>query len=159
MSCARFYGLLNRLPVHDDQMKGRLVAQYTGSRTTSLRQMSRAEYDTMCDALEKALRDPRSAQREQLRKRRSQALHAIQRLGIDTTDWTQTNAFCRDARIAGKEFAALDPEELARLTVKLRGIARHGGLNPRRAEPKPAPCPAAPAEQVVYMPLEGGPVC
>lgn len=156
---SRFYVLLNRLPVHDDEMKERLVSQYTGGRTTSLRQMYGAEYNLMCDALEESLKDPRSSYRELLRKRRSQALHMIQQLGIDTTDWARINAFCRDPRIVGKEFAGLDPEELARLTVKLRGIARHGGLKPRLPEPGPAPRLETPTEQVIYMPLEGGPIC
>lgn len=159
MTFARFYALLHRLPVQDDEMKERLVARFTGGRTTSLRQMTAAEYQTMCNALEASLKDPRSSYRELLRKRRSQALHMIQQLGIDTTDWGRINAFCRDPRIVGKEFAGLDPEELARLTVKLRGIARHGGLKPLQPEPGSAPRPETPTEQVIYMPLEGGPIC
>ena len=159
MTFARFYALLHRLPVRDDELKERLVARYTAGRTTSLRQMTGAEYRTMCDALEESLKDPRCSYRELLRKRRSQALHMIQQLGIDTTDWARINAFCRDPRIVGKEFAGLDPEELARLTVKLRGIARHGGLKPLQPEPGSAPRPETPTEQVIYMPLEGGPIC
>ena len=79
---SRFYALLNRLPVHDEEMK--------------------------------------------------------ERLGIDTTDWTRINAFCRDVRIAGKEFGALGPEELDALTMKLRAIERHGGLKALPKQPKPA---------------------
>lgn len=158
-SYARFYRLLNLLPVHDDEMKERLVRQYTGGRTASLRKMSEAEYKTMCDALDGSLKDPRNERREQLRKRRSQALHVIQRLGIDTTDWARINAFCRDKRIAGAEFYDLTPEELAELTVKLRGIERRGGLNPQRPEPKAVSRPETDKEQVIYMPLEGGPIC
>lgn len=154
MDYTRFYALLHRLPVQDDEVKDRLVAQYTGGRTTSLRAMTGAEYQTMCNALEASLRDPRSTQREVLRKRRSEALHIMQRLGIDTTDWVRINAFCRDARIAGKEFAALDAEELVDLSVKLRGIERRGGLKPRRPEPKPAP---RSTQQIVFVPLEGLP--
>lgn len=156
---SRFYVLLNRLPVHDDEMKERLVLQYTGGRTASLRQMSEAEYNTMCNALDGSLKDPRNTRQELLRKRRSQALHVIQRLGVDTTDWARINAFCRDARIAGKEFAALGPEELAALTVKLRGIERRGGLSPQRPEPKPVLRPETDREQIIYMPLDGGPIC
>lgn len=158
MNYARFYALLHRLSVQDEEVKERLVAQFTGGRTTSLRQMAGAEYTAMCDALEASLRDPRTSQRELLRKRRSEALHRMQRLGIDTTDWVRINAFCRDARIAGKEFAALEAEELVDLTVKLRGIERRGGLKPRQPEPKPAHR-QAPQEQVIYMPLDGGPIC
>ena len=156
---SRFYVLLNRLPVHDDEMKERLVLQYTHGRTKSLRQMSEAEYKTMCDALDGSLKDPKSGQRELLRKRRSQALHVIQRLGIDTTDWPQINVFCRDKRIAGAEFYDLGPEELAALTVKLRGIERRGGLSPQRPEPKPVSRLETGNEQIIYMPLDGGPIC
>lgn len=151
MNYGRFYALLNRLPVHDDQMKERLVSQYTGGRTTSLREMTGAEYHTMCNALDNSLKDAWSIQREQLRKRRSSALKLMQRLGIDTSDWVRINAFCRDERITGKEFAALDLEELDTLTVKLRSIERRGGLKPRKeAEPRPA-------QHIVYIPLGGLP--
>lgn len=153
MNYARFYALLRRLPVHDDEMKERLVLQYTKGRTTSLREMSAAEYAAMCDALDGSLKDPRGGQRELLRKHRSQALHLMQRLGIDTTDWVRINAFCRDTRIAGKEFAALAAEELEALAVKLRGIERRGGLKPL----KPKPCPAArPMQEFVYFPTDDG---
>ena len=45
-------------------------------------------------------------------------------LGIDTADWDRVNAFCRDSRIAGKEFRELDCEALDTLQVKLRAIRR-----------------------------------
>lgn len=45
MTYKRFYKLFNRLPLHDDEMKERLVQQYTNGRTSSLRAMSTAEYD------------------------------------------------------------------------------------------------------------------
>lgn len=154
MNYARFYALLHRLPVQDDELKERLVARYTGGRTTSLRQMTAAEYRTMCDELEASLRDPHSMQREVLRKRRSEALHIMQRLGIDTTDWVRINAFCRDARIAGKEFAALDAEELVELSVKLRSIERRGGLHPQRLKPTSLSKPQ-PVEQIIYIPTNG----
>lgn len=154
MNYARFYALLNRLPVHDEEMKERLVLQYTGGRTPRLREMTSAEYRTMCDALDSSLKDGWSIRREQLRKCRSAALKQMQRLGIDTTDWARINAFCRDPRIAGREFGALDPEALEALTVKLRAIGRHGGLKRPIAE-------AAPKQQteqhIVYVPLNGLP--
>ena len=40
MTYKRFYKLFNRLPLHDDEMKERLVQQYTNGRTSSLRAMS-----------------------------------------------------------------------------------------------------------------------
>ena len=61
----------------------------------------------------------------------------MQKLGIDTTDWTRINAFCQDPRIAGKVFARLSNEELEQLSVKLRSIRRKGGLKPKNTEVKP----------------------
>lgn len=61
---------------------------------------------------------------EALRKARSGALHQMQLYGIDTADWTRVNAFCRDPRIAGKEFRELDTEELNALNTKMRAIIR-----------------------------------
>lgn len=152
MNYARFYALLNRLPVRDEEMKEQLVRQYTDGRTTSLREMTATEYRTMCDALDRSLKDGWSIRREQLRKYRSAALKQMQRLGIDTTDWTRINAFCRDSRIAGKEFGALAEDELETLTVKLRSIERHGGLKVRQGQPEPASTP-----RIIYVPVDGLP--
>ena len=102
MTYKRFYKLFNRLPLHDDEMKERLVQQYTNGRTSSLRAMSTAEYDALCDALERSTADP---QHELRKKKRSAALRLMQQLGIDTTDWPRINAFCRDRRIAGFKIA------------------------------------------------------
>lgn len=125
MTYKRFYKLFNRLPIRDEELKARLVSQYTKGRTTSLRCMTSAEYTTMCDAMERSTADP---QHELRKKKRSAALRLMQQLGIDTTDWARINAFCRDRRIAGKEFASLSAEALTALTTKLRSIERRGGL-------------------------------
>ena len=151
---SRFYALLNRLPVHDEEIKERLVLQYTGGRTPRLREMTSAEYRTMCDALDRSLKDGWSIRREQLRKYRSAALKQMQRLGIDTTDWARINAFCRDPRIAGREFGALDPEALEALAVTLRSIERRGGL--KQLAPQPALKPRA-KQHIIYVPLDGLP--
>ena len=68
MTYKRFYKLFNRLPLHDDEMKERLVQQYTDGRTSSLRAMTAAEYDALCDALERSTADP---QHELRKKKRS----------------------------------------------------------------------------------------
>jgi hypothetical protein len=62
------------------------------------------------------------------RKERSRVLRQMQRMGIETTNWSRVNAFCMDARIVGKPFGKLNVEELAKLRVKLYMIERHGGL-------------------------------
>ena len=63
MTYKRFYKLFNRLPLHDDEMKERLVQQYTDGRTSSLRAMSAAEYDALCDALDAVALKLRAIQR------------------------------------------------------------------------------------------------
>lgn len=120
---ARFYGLLKRLPYAD---KETLVEQYTKGRTTHLRQMTPKEYSRMCDEMERvAGYDERRKQlREALRKARSGALHQMQLYGIDTTDWSRVDAFCKDRRIVGKRFREMDIEELNALNTKLRMIIR-----------------------------------
>lgn len=122
---SRFYTLLGRMAFDGDrdELKAMLVGQFTGGRTDSLREMARKEYDALCDHL-----DATTAYSRTLRKKRSQCLHLMQRLGIDTTDWNRINDFCRDARIAGKSFARLAIDELDTLAVKLRAIERRGGL-------------------------------
>ncbi|MEG2599115.1 MAG: hypothetical protein RSA66_06550 [Muribaculaceae bacterium] len=146
---SRFYGLLAKLPIHNEQMKEEFVAGFTEGRTSSLKEMTSAEYEMMCDSLEASLN-----QKSHLRGFRSQALIAMQRIGIDTTDWTRINAFCEDKRIAGKAFYHLSEPELVALTVKLRSIARNGGLKPH---PKPeSAVQPAPKQKVIYIPLTGG---
>lgn len=147
MNYSRFYALLNRLPIRGADVKEELVLQYTEQRTSSLREMTEAEYKAMCNALENSLKDSWSIQREQLRQKRSAVLHLMQRLGIDTSDWTRINAFCKDSRIAGKEFAALNYEELDGLLLKLRSIYRNGGL---KRDPEPE-------QHFVYVPVGGLP--
>lgn len=140
----RFFGLLSKLPIHDDGMKEQFVSQYTSGRTSSLKEMKPNEYDKMCDALEESL-----SNRSLLRSKRSVTLRLMQRLGIDTTDWSRINAFCRDSRIAGKEFGRLNISELEALATKLRSIARHGGL-------KPTATKTATTTSIVYVPASSG---
>ena len=154
MTYKRFYKLFNRLPLHDDEMKERLVQQYTDGRTSSLRAMTAAEYDALCDALERSTADP---QHELRKKKRSAALRLMQQLGIDTTDWPRINAFCRDRRISGKEFGALTPPELDALAVKLRAIQRSGGLNLRPERPVNITQIEKPKEQVIYISFDNLP--
>ncbi len=123
----RFYAAVRALnPIGDrDDFKRLLVAQYTRGRTESLRGMTRAEYARCCADLER-----RSGRREQLRRGRSATLKLMQKLGVDTTDWACVNAFTRDPRIAGCDFARITVEGHADLQRKLRAITRKGGLRP-----------------------------
>ena len=123
----RFYASFNRLPCGGDRedMKESLVSSYTNGRTTSLREMSEAEYNAMCAALEqKVTPNARALYIQERKRRRSSALHQLQLYGVDTTDWNKVNAFCEQPRIAGKPFRELDCEELEALTRKMRAIIR-----------------------------------
>lgn len=127
MNYARFYTLLNEIPTSDrDALKRNLVMQYTGGRTDSLREMEPQEYEGLCRQLERCSRSAaiRREQREQLRRKRSEALHLMQRMGVNTACWDTVNAFCRQPRIAGKEFRDLDIEELDETKRRLWAMMR-----------------------------------
>ena len=130
---ARFYASFNKLPCSDDRdvMKRDFVRQWTENRTDSLREMTKAEYNACCEAMERL-----TGRKDEQKKKRSQCLKLMQKLGIDTTDWTRINYFCQDQRIAGKPFARLSNEELDTLATKLRSIQRNGGLKQKK-EVKP----------------------
>ena len=123
---ARFYGILKRMPkIWDDETtKKEMVLIGTGDRTDSLKEMTRKEYDELCDLLEKRFPEKRNIYVEQRRKKRSSCLKLIQKIGVDTTDWTAINNFCKSPKIAGKVFAELDIEELQQLSIKLRMILK-----------------------------------
>ena len=131
---SRFFAVFNKLPYGGsrEEFKRQIVLQYTWNRTDSLREMTRREYNDCCNALEEL-----SGQKSEQKKRRSECLKLMQKLGIDTTDWMRINAFCDDRRIAGKVFARLTNDELEQLSVKLRSIRRKGGLKQRKTEVKP----------------------
>lgn len=142
MKYGRFYALLGKVLYMGDGsgFKDEIVSDFTHGRTTHVHEMTEGEYRAACEALESFANG-----KEALRKARSRALHLMQNLGIDTADWTRINAFCSDKRIAGVEFRALDVKALEALAKKLRGIARHGGLNGRAAA-------VVPAKKMVYIP-------
>lgn len=126
----RFYSLLKRMPLAE---KEALVAQFTNGRTSHLRETTNEEYKTMCDSMERSIgEDPYSKRR---RKRRSECLHLMQQLGVDTSDWQRVDDFCKNPRVSGKKFAWLTLKELEELEVKLRMIKKHGGLRKKTKEP------------------------
>lgn len=130
----RFFALLKKFPYPVEEYERRsMVVLATGGRTNSLREMTRAEYDAMCDHLEfRAWRTrPRTGISADLRRRRSCVLHQMQKMGVDTTDWARVDALCLDARIAGKRFAQLSEDELRAVELKLRSIERKGGFSVR----------------------------
>lgn len=123
-SYGRFWRAWNRLSHRDSEEEKRLMVQnWTNGRTEHLSEMTQAEYDSACKELEAA-----SGYDRELKRRRSICLRLMQGLQIDTSDWQRVNDFCRNPRISGKPFGRLSVEELESLSVKLRAIARKGGL-------------------------------
>ena len=129
---ARFYTTFNKIPYSGDRedLKKEMVEKVTLGRTDSLREVTKREYQDLCEGLEKIYPANRikEAVREELRRQRSICLKLMQKLGIDTTDWNRINAFCQDGRIAGKQFRDITSEELEQLSKKLRSIERKGGI-------------------------------
>lgn len=123
---ARFYSILKRVPKMggEDFAKRELVSIGTDGRTESLREMTRKEYDDLCDLLEKRFPEKRDIYVGQRRKKRSSCLKLLQKIGVDTTSWPAINDYCKSPKIAGKVFAELDIEELQQLSKKLRMILK-----------------------------------
>lgn len=124
---ARFYALLGRMTADREQVKEILVSRFTNGRTTSLREMKASEYDAMCMAMEAEIKHPGMSEDEykrDLKRLRSAVLHRMQKMGIDTADWTMVDAFCSQPRIAGKRFSQLEPAELEILIAKLEAMRR-----------------------------------
>lgn len=123
---ARFYTILKRVPLLCDKesTKRELVSIITGGRTDNLREMTRKEYNAMCDLLDKRFPEKIDIYIEKRRKQRSICLKLMQRIGVNTVSWTDINKYCSSPRIAGKLFADLDIEELKNLSIKLRMILK-----------------------------------
>jgi len=148
----RFYTAIRAMSIigDRDEVKRQLVWQYTNGRTDSLKEMTRQEYDRCCDDLER-----KNGYRDFLRKERSATLKLMQKAGIDTTDWNRVNAFCRDPRIVGKEFARLSIDDLAQLRRKIRVIDSKGGFT-IKAEREAVRKQEQPKQQVIIMPYTTG---
>lgn len=136
----RFWTAFNslRIPGDAEYYKRSFVLQFTDGRTEHLHEMTRAEYDRMCDAVEE-----RSGRKAELRKQRSRTLRLMQQMGIDTTDWAKIDDFCRNPRIMGKVFRHITVDEHSGLQRKLRAImakdreaARKRATEQKPAEPK-----------------------
>lgn len=124
---ARFYALLKNIPGERDELKEQLCLNFSGNRTNSLHELTPQEYNAMCVALERS-NPPRqlseAAHTAEIKRQRSAVLKRIQKIGIDTTDFSAVDEFCLDKRIAGKVFRHLTIEDLKKLVPKLEGIIR-----------------------------------
>ncbi|MCR5326743.1 MAG: hypothetical protein K6E37_08380 [Bacteroidales bacterium] len=123
---SRFYAIAKAKGIDLELYKEDLVSEFTHGRTTSLREMKESEYESMCDCLQndRQQSESREAYFARRRKSRSAVLNRIQRLGINTTDFSKVDAFCLDKRIAGKPFGMLTPDELDALIPKLEAMLR-----------------------------------
>lgn len=115
---ANFYVLIKKLPHASKEV---LVDAHTGGRTTSLKDMTCLEYESMIRTMRRDIE-----REEEKRKARSSLLRLMQKYGVDTTDWDEINRFCRYKRIAGKEFGRLDIKELKAVAKKMRAILAKG---------------------------------
>lgn len=140
---SRLYAIAKAKGIDLDEHKEVLVLQFTGGRTTSLRDMTPAEYEEMCECLQtgKQVGESTEEHKERLRRARSAVLNRLQRLGVDTADRTfaAVNRFCMNTRIIGKPFGMLSVEELQALIPKLEAILR----KPRTVKP----------QRIVHIPL------
>lgn len=141
----RFYALLNRLHTEGgkEDFKETLVSSFTNGRTTSLREMSVKEYETMCSSLEE-----QTGWKSELKKKRSLCLKLMQQLGVDTSDWARVDNFCQHPRLAGKPFRKIGVEGLQDLAVKLRTIKQKGGLKQSTSQEK-----RRTSSTIVYIPI------
>ena len=141
----RVYSLLKHIRFTDsaeqDEYKRALVREFTRGRTTHLREMTRKEYDALCDRLVQITGQGKADEERwqlylELKRLRSVVLNLMQRMGVDTTDWNRVDALCLDHRIAGKVFRDLNIDELETVEKRLRAIEKkQGGFsNSRRAE-------------------------
>lgn len=125
---ARFYKAFNALPYMGDknELKEHLVRGVTGGRTTSLKEVTKREYEVLCQSIEENLpKDPAKELYIKERKRlRSACLKQMQKMGIDTTDWGKVDAFCLKPTIRGKRFSDLSNEELRLFNRQLRAIVK-----------------------------------
>jgi hypothetical protein len=135
---ARFYRAFSRMEHTSDEMKCELVLKFTGGRTNSLKEIQSNEYDDLCRCIELSVGlNDGSVSYETLRRHRSEVLHLMQKLGVDTSDWSRVDDFCLHPKIAGQPFRQLSAMDLESLSVKLRAILRNGGLKPKTIDAIP----------------------
>ena len=127
---SRLYAIAKAKGIDLKEHKEVLVSQFTGGRTTSLREMTAAEYEELCECLQTGKQSGESTAeyKERLRRARSAVLN------VDTADRTfaAVNRFCMNSRIIGKPFGMLSVEELQARIPKLEAILR----KPRTVKPQ-----------------------
>lgn len=121
----RMWGALQKLGYTGSdamEMKQRMVSEYTGGRTTSLREMTEQEYDGMVKALDSMT--GKNLEKEELKTKRRNCLLAMEKLGVCTAEWSEIDRFCMRPQIAGKKFSKLTLDELEKVTRQCYKIMR-----------------------------------
>ena len=115
---SRFYALLNQLVGAN---KEQLVSEFTNGRTTSLREMTKQEYNEMCNKLQG---DDSEINEKELKHWRHVVLTSLSAMNIfvQGKDYSAVDNYCMNKRIAGKRFAMLNAAELQALNKKLNAI-------------------------------------
>ena len=127
---ARFYGLLSAMKGAD---KNELVWKYSNMLTTSLSEFYEkqpAQYHIMIHDMQQIVNKMEKDEisktaliiERELKQRRSAIMLRLQKMGIDTTDWSKVNHFMRNPKIAGKTLGEMDSEEMDLLLPKLEAI-------------------------------------
>lgn len=119
---SRFWTLLKGMQGDKEELKAQLIHEFSHGRTVHLREMTVAEYNAMIEAMARQSGQSSHTPYEVLKAARSAALHQMQIMGINTSDWETVDRFCEDARIAGAPFRALTCEQLEDVAVKCRAI-------------------------------------
>lgn len=119
------WAMLNKVagPLGKEELKEILCEGVSDGRTNSLTELSEVELNALRVELKKQTKSGYSSSTE-LKKKRGQVLRQLLKYGIDTRNWDAVNAFCRDSRIAGKEFGQLSIDELEELRKKMYSINR-----------------------------------
>lgn len=138
---ARFYALLAKMQGDKNELKEELVLSFTNRRTRSLKDMSKSEYDAMCDSMDpnRGTYPTQQQHTDDLKRFRSGVLKRMQKMGIDTTDWAKVDNFCLQSRISGKRFAHLTLEDLQDLIIKLEMISAKKKKPSKPVAERPAP--------------------
>ncbi|MDR3227749.1 MAG: hypothetical protein LBT56_08785 [Prevotellaceae bacterium] len=115
---SRFYALLNQLAGAD---KEQLVYEFTSGRTSSLREMTQAEYNEMCDKLQGCEPIDNKAA---LSRCRSEALRALSEIGISNVgnDYSKVDNFCLQRSGHKKVFYNFNIDELKALRKQVEAI-------------------------------------
>lgn len=110
----------------DEETRRGMILDLTDGRTDSTRDLTYSEAQYFAGYINGAAKENRdlSISERAIKRQRSGILKRLQKLGIDTTDWNNVNAYLCDKRIAGKPLYELDSEELQALIRRLEQILK-----------------------------------